>query len=145
MKFRATVLLEGKTATGIEVPPEIVDALGTSKKPPVHVTIGAHSYRSTVAVMGGKFMIPLSAANRELAGVAAGDVVEVDVRPDNELRVLALPDDFVAALAAAPAAKAAFEKLSFSKQRALVDPVTGAKAADTRERRIAKAIASLTE
>ena len=40
MNFRATLVLHGKTATGIEVPDEIVTALGAGKRPPVRVSIG---------------------------------------------------------------------------------------------------------
>ena len=72
MRFSTTVLLGGRTATGLVVPPEIVEALGAGKKPAVTVTVGGHTYRSTVAPRGGQFMIPLSAENRAAAGVAAG-------------------------------------------------------------------------
>ncbi len=80
MRFRTTVELGGKTATGLEVPAEVVDALGAGKKPPVTVTIGTHRYRSTVAVMGGRYMLPLSAENRAAAGVAAGDAKTPETR-----------------------------------------------------------------
>ena len=69
MRFHAEVLLGGKTATGIRVPPEVVEALGASKRPAVSVTINGYTYRSTVAVMGGEFMLPLSAEHRGGAGV----------------------------------------------------------------------------
>src|SRR5207342_3300470 len=78
MKFRATVEQSGKTATGIEVPAEVVAALGSSRKPPVRVTINDYTYRSTVATMGGRFMVGVSADVRAAAGVAAGDVVDVE-------------------------------------------------------------------
>ncbi len=74
MKFRATILLAGKTATGIEVPHEVIAALDSGKKPPVRVTLGDHTYRTTIAPRGERFLIPLSAENRESAGVSAGDV-----------------------------------------------------------------------
>ena len=70
-QFRATVLQSGKTATGIRVPPEVVEALGAGKKPPVRVTMNGHTYRSTVATLGGEFMLPVSAEVRKGAGVAA--------------------------------------------------------------------------
>ena len=73
MKFRATVELGGKTATGVEVPAQVVVALGSSKKPAVRVTINGYIYRSTMASMGGRFMLPVSAEVRQAAGVAAGD------------------------------------------------------------------------
>jgi len=145
MKFRATILQAGKTATGIEVPPEVVEALGSGKRPAVRVTINGYAYRSTVAVMGGKFMLPLSAENRAGAGAGGGDEVEVELELDAAPREVALPDDFSGALDAEPAARAFFEGLSFSQKRWFVEPVGQAKTAETRERRIAKAIEMLRE
>jgi uncharacterized protein DUF1905 len=72
MKFRATILLAGKTATGIEVPPEVVQSLESGKKPPVRVTIGDHTYRTTIATRAKRFLIPVSAENRERAGGCRG-------------------------------------------------------------------------
>jgi hypothetical protein len=141
--FRTEVELGGKTATGFEVPSEVVDALGSGKKPSVTVTVGSHTYRSTVFVRGGRFFIPLSAENREAAGVAAGDAVEVTVVLDTAPRVVEVPDDLADALAANPKAKAAYEALSYSHQRAHVEPIVAAKKPETRERRIAKAVEML--
>lgn len=98
MRFRATVLLGGKTATGIPVPDEVVAGLGSSKRPAVRITIAGHSYRSTVARMGQEFMLPLSAENRTSAGVAAGDEVDVDIELDTEPREVTVPPDFAAEL-----------------------------------------------
>lgn len=81
MKFRSAVRLGGKTATGIPVPDEVVEGLGKGTRPPVRATINGHIYRSTVASVGGQFMLPISAENRDSAGVAAGDEVEVDTEP----------------------------------------------------------------
>jgi hypothetical protein len=75
MRFITTVELGGKTATGFAVPDEIVEALASGKRPPVRVTVGGHTYRSTIAVMGGRYMLPLSAENRAAAGAAAGEQV----------------------------------------------------------------------
>jgi hypothetical protein len=143
--FRTEVLLHGKTATGIEIPPTVVDALGAGKKPPVRVTINGFTYRSTVAVMGGKFLVGISAENRVGTKVAAGDTVNVALELDDQPREVTVPADLAKALDKDRAAKAAFEKLSFSHKRAHVDAIEGAKAADTRARRIEKAIAMLNE
>ncbi len=143
MKFRTLVELGGKTATGLEVPAEILAALGTHKRPAVRVTLGGHTYRSTIAPLGGKFMLPLSAENREAAGVAAGDEVEVEIELDTEPREVEVPDDLAAALAQAPEAKATFEQLSYSRKRQHVLAIEGAKSAETRQRRIAKALDAL--
>jgi len=145
MKFQSTVELGGKTATGIRVPDEIVESLGAGRRPAVTVGIGGHTYRSTVAVMDGVYMLPLSAENREAAGVAAGDEVEVEIALDTAPRVMAVPDDLAAALDAEPAARRTFDGLSYSLQRFHVESVTGAKTAETRQRRIAKSVATLRE
>lgn len=141
--FRSRVLLGGKTATGIEVPPEVIEALGSGKKPAVNVSIGAHTYRSTVATMDGKFMLPLSAENREAAGVAAGDEIEVSLELDTAPRTLEIPADFQQALDQDAAAKTFFESLSYSNRRRHTLSIDGAKTAETRQRRIEKAIESL--
>ena len=145
MKFRTTIELGGKTATGFRVPDEVVEALGSGRRPAVTVRIGGHSYRSTVAVMDGVYMLPLSAENRGAAGIAAGDEVEVEVELDTAPRVISVPDDLAAALDAEPAARAMFDGLSYSLQRYHVEQVTGAKTEETRQRRIAKSVATLRE
>jgi len=137
--------LHGKTATGIQVPDEIVEALGAGKRPAVRVTIGAHTYPSTIASRGGRFLIGVSAENRELAGVAAGDVVDVDLALDASPRELVVPGDFAQALAAEPQAKAFFDGLSFSQRRWFVDGITQAKKPETRERRIDAAVSRLRD
>ena len=143
MKFKAEVLLGGKTATGIEVPEKIVTGFGSGKRPPVRVTIGDHTYRTTVAVMDGRFMIPLSAVNREQAGVAAGDKVTVDIEKDDEPRVVEVPSDFAKALKADKAAKARFDSMSYSHQKQHVQAIEDAKKPETRQRRIDKALEML--
>jgi len=143
MKFRATVELGGKTATGIEVPEDVVAALGSGRRPPVTVTVGGHSYRTTVARMGGRFLIPLSAKNRTAAGIAAGDLVDVDIEPDSAPREVEVPADLAEALARDDAARAAFDGLSFTHRKEWVRWVEEAKKAETRETRLAKTVESL--
>jgi Domain of unknown function (DUF1905) len=98
IRFRATILLNGKTATGMQVPVEIVESLGPSKRPPVRVTINGHTDRSSVAFMGGVFMLGVSAENRASAAVAAGDEVEIEIELDSEPREVSVPPDFKDAL-----------------------------------------------
>lgn len=141
--FTTLVELNGKTATGLRVPADVVEALGQGKKPKVLVTIGPHTYRSTVAVYDGDFMLPLSAANREAAGVSAGETVEVTLEPDLAERVVELPEDLAAALDQ-HAVRAAFSALSYSNQRQRAEAVAAAKQPETRARRIEKIIAELS-
>lgn len=145
MRFRAVIQLGGKTATGIQVPPEVVAGLGKSKRPPVRVTINGYTYRSTVATMGGEFLLPVSAEVREGAGVAAGDEVEVDVELDTEPREVSVPPDFAEALGGDADAKRCFEGLSYSNKRRLVLAIEDAKTPETRQRRIAKTVEALRE
>ncbi|MBJ8341177.1 DUF1905 domain-containing protein [Antrihabitans sp. YC3-6] len=145
MKFTAVLEGAGKTATGIEVPPEVVDALGSGKKPAVTVTIGAHTYRSTIATMGGRFMLPVSAENRTSAGVSAGDELEVSVELDTALREVTVPADFAAALDNNLTARTTFDGISYSNQRWHILSIEGAKTPETRARRIEKSITILGE
>ena len=142
-RFQGTVLLGGKTATGIEVPGEVVASLGSGKAPAVKVTIGGYSYRSTLAVRDGKFMLPISAEHRTGAGVKAGDVVTVGLELDTEPRELLIPADFAEALERDERARTTFESLSRSVKQWHVLSIEGAKTEETRQRRIAKSISTL--
>ena len=140
MRFRTTIQQSGKTATGIQVPEQVIEALGSGKRPAVTVTINGYTYRSTVAVMGGEYMIGVSAEHRAGAGVAGGDEVEVDIDLDTAPREVSIPADFAAALEAEPAARRTFDGLSYSNQSWHVLQVEGAKTDETRQRRIAKSV-----
>ena len=143
MKFRTTLLQADKNATGIQIPDEVVASLGAGKRPPVRVTINGYTYRNTVAVMGGVFMVGVSAEHRKGAGVAGGDEMDVDIELDTEPRVVTVPPDFQAALDNDVAAKRFFEGLSYSNQSRHVLSIEEAKTAETRQRRIEKAVSQL--
>ena len=145
MQFRTTILQGDKTATGIRIPDEIVEALGAGKRPPVRITIRGYSYRSTVAVLGGTYMVGVSAEHRAGAGVNGGDEVEVGIELDTAPREVVVPPEFAAALDAEPAARRTFDALSNSNKGWHVLQVTGARSDETRERRIAKSIQALRE
>ena len=145
MKFKTTILQAGKTATGIKVPSEIVESFKAGKKPPVKVTINGYTYRSTIAVMGGAFMVGISAENRKGAKVNGGDAIEVKIELDTEVRVVEVPEEFQKALNKNAAAKKNFEQLSNSKKKWLTMPITEAKTEETKVKRIDKAIALLKE
>ena len=143
MRFRALIEGTGATAAGIRVPDEIVSALGTSRKPAVVMTINGHSYRGSVAFMGGEFWIGVPNAYRKEAGVAAGETVDVELVLDTEPRTVTVPPDLAAALEADPEARAFFEGLSYSNKRRIVEPIVDAKTPETRQRRIEKSVAGL--
>jgi hypothetical protein len=142
-QIRAEITATGTNTTGIVVPPEVVDALGAGKRPKVRVTIGNYSYRSSIASMGGVYMISVSAEVRAGAGVSAGDVVDVGIEVDTEPREVEIPPDLVAALEAESEARQFFESLSYSNKRRLVTPIVDAKTDETRQRRIAKTVEAL--
>jgi hypothetical protein len=145
MRFRTTIVQSGKNTTGIQVPDEVVEALGSGKRPAVKVTVNGYSYRSTVASMGGVFMVSLSAEHRAGAGVGGGDEVEVDLELDSAPREVTVPPELVAALDAEPAARATFDGLSYSNKSWHVLQVTGAKTEETRQRRIARSVEALKQ
>jgi len=133
----------GKNVTGLPVPTEVVAALGTQKKPKVEVSLKGYTYRSTVAVFGDVFILPLSQEHRAAAVVQAGDQVEVTLELDLEPRIVELPDDFKAALAGKVGALEAFEAQAFSIRKEYVRQINEAKAQATRERRIAGIVEKL--
>jgi hypothetical protein len=143
MKFRTTLHQSGNN-TGIKVPAEVIETLGAGKKPPVSVALnGTYSYRSTVAVKGGDYMIPFSSEHRAKSGIKGGDKIEVDLTIDTAPREVDVPPALAAALARDKAAKAAFDALSNSRKKVHTLSVESAKTDETRERRVAKAIAEL--
>ncbi len=126
MKFTTTIYQEsGKNHAGIPVPDEVVEALGAGKRPLVVVTIGKHSYRSSIASMGGQFMISMSAANRTAADVVGGDTVEVTIEVDTAPREVDIPEALATALSQDKAAREAFEGLSNSRKSRLTLSVDG--------------------
>lgn len=143
MQFQATVLLGGKTATGVEVPDDVLARLGGGKRPRVTVTINGYTYRTTVGVMGGRSLIPVSAEVRSRSGVQAGDRVEIEIVADTEARTVDVPEELADALRRHPEAQRAWERLSYSAQRRHALAVEQAKTADTRNRRIERVIEEL--
>ena len=145
LRIRALLEQNGKTAVGFAVPEDVVLALGRGKRPPVRVTMNGYTYRSTVAPMGGRYLVGVSAENRAGAGVRGGETHDIELELDDAPREVALPDDLAAALAAEPAAQRTFDALSPSNKGYHVSLVEGAKSAETRTRRIEKSIAALRE
>lgn len=144
MHLSSELVATGGTTTGIRIPDAAVAELGGGNRPKVVATVNGHMWRSSIARMGGEFWLGVSAENRTAAGIAAGDPVELDVELDTAPRTVEVPVDLAAALAQSPAAKAAFDALSYSHQRQHVLAVEDAKTPETRARRIAAAIAKLT-
>ncbi|MFK8911843.1 YdeI/OmpD-associated family protein [Streptomyces sp. YS-3] len=142
MKFKATVIPSGN-ALGVEVPQDVIDELGQGKRPPVVVGINGHSWRTRVAAMRGQILIGISAANREASGVDLGEEIEVELRLDEEPRVVEAPDDLAAVLDADPALRGAYERMAFSLKRKQVGEIESAKSPETRQRRIDKLVESL--
>ena len=138
--FETTVAARGNN-TGIVVPTDVIDRLAAGKRPPVVVDVNGYVYRSTVAVMGGTHMIGISAAIRQATGLKGGDAIRVALTVADTPREVDVPEDFGAALAADPGAGEFFAKLSNSLQRYHVTTINDAKTAETRQRRIDKAIA----
>jgi hypothetical protein len=143
--FKSKLFSAGKTATGMKIPAEVVESFGVGKKPPVHVTINGYTYRNTVAVYGGEFMIGVSAEHRAGAHVKAGDMMEVTLELDTAPRGVEVPADFQKALGKNAVAKKKFETLSYSNKQGYVLPIKDAKTDETRQRRIEKAIAVLSQ
>ena len=145
MKFKTTLLQgEKMNVTGIVVPAEIVEGLGGGKRAPVKVTINGYSYRNTIAVMGGKYMIGVAAEHREKAKVKGGDKIEVSLELDTAPREVEVPADLAAALKKAKA-RETFDGLAYTHRKEHVRAIAEAKAPETRQRRIDNAVKKVLE
>lgn len=142
MKFHAKVIPSGN-ATGVEIPPEVMQALGPDRRPLIAVTINGHTWRSRVALLRGQCLVGISAAQRAASGIAEGDSVEVDITHDAEPRIVPEPPDLAQALDDDPAARAAFDRLPYGLRRKHVTAIEAAKSPEVRQRRIAKLVATL--
>lgn len=140
-RFSTTLFQQGNN-TGIEVPVEVVEGLAAGKRPAVVVTVNGFEYRSTIGVMGGRYLIPFSSDKRAATGLAGGDAIDVELSVDTAPRTVELPDDLSAALEAA-GVRAAFDALAPSARKAHATAVESAKAAETRARRIDAIVAKL--
>jgi Bacteriocin-protection, YdeI or OmpD-Associated/Domain of unknown function (DUF1905) len=145
MRFKTTLELGGKTATGFRIPKDVVEALGKGKRPPVLVTINGYTYRNTVAVYGDTYMLGVAAEHRAATHLKAGDEIEVDLELDTAPREVEIPADFSAALDADPKARATFDGMSYSNKRRLTLAIDDAKTDETRTRRIDKFVSQLHE
>ncbi len=143
MKFQAKVIPSGN-ATAVEVPDDVMEALGPQGRPPVSITINGHSWRSRIAAMRGQKLIGISAAHRAAAGIREGDVIEVDVEIDVAPREVIEPADLTDALNGCPEARRSFDRLPFGLRQKHVVAIQDAKSAEVRERRISKLVTSLS-
>jgi bacteriocin resistance YdeI/OmpD-like protein/uncharacterized protein DUF1905 len=143
--FRAVIQQTGGNAAGIEVPREVVEGLGGSKRPAVVVTLNGYTYRNTIAPMGGGWWVGVSQAHREASGLRPGEEVEVTLDLDTAPREIEVPPELAAALEADPEAKAFFDGLSYSNKSVFTLNVAGTKNPETKARRVDQAIAKMRE
>ena len=137
-----TTLVQSGNNVGIDVPEEIVLGFGAGKRVPVTITINGYSYGSTIAVMGGRYLVSVSAAHRAAAGVAGGEEHEVKIERDTAPRAVEVPPDLEAALTQA-GMRERFDALAYSARKEHVRSVQDAKKESTRQRRVAKILERL--
>lgn len=143
-KFETTLTASGNN-TGIVVPDSVIDQLAAGRRPPVLVDVNGYEYRSTVAVMGGQYLVGVSAVVRAATGLKGGDPIRVSLTVADAPRVVDVPAEFAAALEVDEAARRFFDSLPNSLQRYHVDNVNAAKTPETRQRRISKAVSLFLE
>lgn len=143
--MRLTLPLEQITSsnTGFVVPADAVAELGGGKRPPVLVTVAAHTLRLRIAPMGERSLIGLTKAHQALLGVEAGQSYDVRIELDTAERTVEIPDDLAAALRADERASTAWHSWSYTKRKEAAHSLTDAKKPETRERRLAAILTSL--
>lgn len=143
MEFDAVLVGDDGPGCGFALPFDPTSVYGKARAP-VRVSVnGAPAFRTTVAVYGGAGWIGLRKAQRADLGVGVGDTVHVTIEPDEQPRVVDVPRELSAALAAAPAALRAYEALSFTHRKEYADWVAGGKKAQTRDDRAAATVRKL--
>jgi antitoxin component of MazEF toxin-antitoxin module len=143
MKLRLELVSHGGNTAGFEIPDDVVEELGGGRRPKVVVTVGGHTWRSSIVNMGGTFMLGVSLENRAAAGVAAGETLDVEITLDTAPRTVDLPDDLAAELERDATACAAWETWSFTRQKEAARSLTEARKPETRARRLEKVLAEL--
>ena len=143
MRLRLELQSHGGNTAGFVIPPEVVDELGAGRRPKVVVTVGEHSWRSSIASMGGQFLLGVSQENRAAAGVAAGQTLDLTVEVDDAPRTVEPPEDLAGALTSDPALAKAWETWPPSRQKEAARQLTEAKKPETRARRLEKILADL--
>lgn len=136
--FKTTIVREGSMCF-IPIPFDPAPVFGKVRAP-VKVTLNGYTYRSTIASMGGKTLIPLRKSNREAAGLEGGETLDVRLDLDSEKRDIEPPRDLGKAVKASPEAWARWQELSFSHKREFVEGIEEAKKPETRARRIDGAV-----
>jgi hypothetical protein len=139
-RFRAKLGAAG--ALFVAVPFDVKKEFGKARAP-VKVSINGYSYRSTISVCGGKYYLPVRRDRREAAGVKGGDIIEVTIQRDTDVRTVDLPPALSAALAKNGPARARWEALSYSNKKEYAEAVLRAKKSETRGRRIQKVLEKL--
>jgi len=129
---------------GSPSPPNILESLGAGKRPAVVVTINGHSFSTTIGSMNGVFKIPVSAERRGLIGAEAGDALHVSVILGEAPAEIEVPPELAEALATDRSSGEFFAGLTASQRKGFIVSIEGAKTAETRQRRVEKALAALT-
>jgi len=142
-RLRLVLESTGGSTAGFVVPDEVVEELGGGRRPKVVATVGPHTWRSSIASMGGRFMLGMSKADRAAAGVEAGQTLDLEIVLDTAPRTVEPPEDLAAALAAEPAMREAWDRWPPSRQKEAARQLTEAKQPETRTRRLAKLVAEL--
>ncbi|QIG45172.1 DUF1905 domain-containing protein [Nocardioides anomalus] len=143
MKLRLELVSHGGNTAGFEIPDAAVEELGGGRRPKVVATVGDHTWRSSIANMGGTFMLGMSQADRRAAGVEAGQTLDLEVVLDTAERTVEPPEDLAAELAGDAAARAVWDGWSFTRRKEAARQLTEAKQPETRARRLAKVLAEL--
>jgi len=129
-------------ACAIHIPFDVKEVFGRSRVP-VRGTINGFPFRSTVLRMGDRYLMAVNRTIREGARIKAGEVIEVFMEMDEEPRVVEPPEDLKKALAANAAARAAWEKLSYTHRKEFALAIEDAKKPETRARRVQKTLEEL--
>jgi hypothetical protein len=134
----------GGGGTLVPIPKEVAAKLGLKGMPKINAVIAGTPYRGSLMPMGdGTYCLGVLKSIQDAAGVGAGDSITIDVELDTAPRTVTLPADLATAIAHDKAALAAWEAMSYTNKKEIARSLDEAKRPETRERRLAHALALL--
>lgn len=145
LKLTTTLAKRGPAAAVVLDDEQVAQIGEGAKRFPVRATVNGYTWRTSVARMGGEFLLGLNREVRQGAGAEAGDTVEVEIELDEAPREVEVPEALTSALAADPAAKQAFDGLAYTHRKEYARWIAEAKRDETRERRVSEALERLRQ
>ncbi len=142
-RFEAEIKAGSGGGALVEIPFDVEQTYGTRGRVKVRATLDDHTYRGSIAPMGGSHVLGVIKSIREALGKSVGDSVRVTLEQDVEERTVDVPPELADALSDHPKARRFFDGLAYTYRKEYAAWIAGAKRPETRARRLERAVGML--